>query len=278
MSLRVLQIGGDAQWVKVGKPPLRRFGVPEGGPFDRESWRWACHLVNSRHAIEIGPFGASLCCEGNVTVALVGAERRLRINEDPVRAGRHTLKAGDILELGTLSLGARSYLALSQGSGEGMLRRGDLILGTAGGAPTLLGGRPASLTQGSIAVLPGPEADLFDWDTLTETEWMVSVDSDRRGLRLSGPPLKMRAAMGERLSEPQPVGTIQVSLDGTPIVIGPDGPTIGGYPRVAVVIDAERDRLGQLVPGSLVRLYRVSRDEALERLHAYRARLLAIPL
>lgn len=278
MSLRVLQIGADAQWVTEGKPPLRRFGVPESGPFDRESWRWACHLAGSRHAIEVGPFGARLRCEGQVTVAIVGAERRLCINEEPVRPGRHTLEAGAMLELGSLSLGARSYLAVPQSSGEGTLRRGDLILGAAGGTPTLLGGRPASLAQEPVAVLPGPEADLFDWDALTATEWVVSVDSDRRGLRLSGPPLEIGAAMGERLSEPQPVGTIQVSLDGTPIVIGPDGPTIGGYPRVAVVIDADRDRLGQLVPGSSLRLCRVSRAEALERLHAYRARLLAIPL
>ena len=50
-------------------------------------------------------------------------------------------------------------------------------------------------------------------------------------------------------SEPAIPGAIQIPPSGGPIVLGPDGPTIGGYPKVAVVIDADLDRLGRAGPG-----------------------------
>ncbi len=45
-------------------------------------------------------------------------------------------------------------------------------------------------------------------------------------------------------------GAIQVPPDGLPLVLGPDRPTTGGYPVVAVVVDADLDRLAQVAPGN----------------------------
>ena len=63
-------------------------------------------------------------------------------------------------------------------------------------------------------------------------------------------------------SRPTVVGTVQLTPSGMPIVLGPDGPTIGGYPQAAIVIDADRDRLGQLPIGAGVEFAWVSLDDA----------------
>jgi len=80
------------------------------------------------------------------------------------------------------------------------------------------------------------------------------------GLRLKGTPLSRRA--GELVSEAVAPGAVQVTNDGLPIVLGVDGQTIGGYPKVAHVIRADLDLLAQLRPGERVRFVRVSPEEA----------------
>ena len=63
-------------------------------------------------------------------------------------------------------------------------------------------------------------------------------------------------------SEPATFGAIQLTPNGTPILLGPDGPTLGGYPKPAVVIRADRARAGRLMPGDPVRLLLVTWEEA----------------
>ena len=57
-------------------------------------------------------------------------------------------------------------------------------------------------------------------------------------------------------------GAVQITNDGRPIVLGVDGQTIGGYPKVAHVIAADLDALGQWRPGDEVRFVRVTEEEA----------------
>ena len=80
------------------------------------------------------------------------------------------------------------------------------------------------------------------------------------GLRLKGAPLARRA--GELVSEAVAPGAVQVTNDGQPVVLGVDGQTIGGYPKVAHVVRADLDRLAQLRPGDRVRFTCVTPDEA----------------
>src|SRR5437899_4882564 len=81
-------------------------------------------------------------------------------------------------------------------------------------------------------------------------------------LRLAGAALVR--PVRELLSEPVAPGTVQVVNDGQCIVLGVDGQTIGGYPKVAQVIAADLDRLGQLRPGQTVRFERVDLEVAEE--------------
>ena len=67
------------------------------------------------------------------------------------------------------------------------------------------------------------------------------------------------------------MGTIQVPPSGSPIILGPDGPTVGGYAKLGAVCRADWDRLGQLKPGDKVSFPKVSVDEARELWHEYEA-------
>jgi allophanate hydrolase subunit 2 len=80
------------------------------------------------------------------------------------------------------------------------------------------------------------------------------------GLRLSGPSLPLQ--LRELVSEPVCPGSVQVTGDGQCIILGVDGQTIGGYAKIAQVISADLDQVGQLRPGEAVLFQRVSLDEA----------------
>jgi KipI family sensor histidine kinase inhibitor len=120
-----------------------------------------------------------------------------------------------------------------------------------------------------LRVLRGPQADWFHsdaWASFLARAWTLTPRSDRMGLRLSGPALPLRAeglpeipaAPRELWSEGVTSGTIQLPPDGRPIVLLADRPTIGGYPKLAVVIRADLGRAAQLRPGETVRFEEVS--------------------
>jgi allophanate hydrolase subunit 2 len=69
------------------------------------------------------------------------------------------------------------------------------------------------------------------------------------------------------VSEPVCPGAVQVTRDGQCIILGVDGQTIGGYPKIAQVIAADLDRLGQLRPGEVIRFERVGLAEAEQLYH-----------
>jgi allophanate hydrolase subunit 2 len=123
----------------------------------------------------------------------------------------------------------------------------------------------------TLRAVAGPQADWFDVGAFFGREFAVSGSGNRMGLRLVGPALPV--AGREMVSEPVCPGAVQVTRDGGCIVLGVDGQTIGGYPRVAQVIAADLDKVGQLRPGDAIRFVRVGLDEAETAFRAKRAEL-----
>lgn len=93
-------------------------------------------------------------------------------------------------------------------------------------------------------------------------EWTVQADSDRRGIRLRNPRVT-DGPPGIKPSRPCFVGTCQMTPDGTLIIHGPDGPTLGGYHQVGTVTAAHLPLLAHLRPGNSVLLRSVGMEEAL---------------
>jgi antagonist of KipI len=111
-----------------------------------------------------------------------------------------------------------------------------------------------------LRTLDGPQADWFRREEFFQRAFRVSETSNRMGLRLQGQPLTLPNR--ELISEPVCPGAVQVTRDCQCIVLGVDGQTIGGYPKIAQVISADIDKIGQLRPADSIRFRRVSLDEA----------------
>src|SRR5262249_49733062 len=119
--------------------------------------------------------------------------------------------------------------------------------------------RPANETV-ALRCLDGSQVDWFDASEFFGTRFSVTPASNRMGLRLARQALTKPAR--EIVSEPVCPGTVQVLNDGQCVILGVDAQTIGGYPKVAQVIAADLDLVGQLRPGQGVRFVPVTMEDA----------------
>jgi allophanate hydrolase subunit 2 len=193
-----------------------------------------------------------------------GAPFDLTRNGEPLEVNHtFTLHPGDVLRIGGTPVGCRAYLCVPGGFVLPPVPT-PLAAGAVLACPTSrLGGRaipsfdPYPVTE--LRALPGPQRDWFPDDSFFTRPWTVSEASNRMGVRLAGEPIPKRA--GELVSEPVAAGAVQVTHDGRPVILGADGQTIGGYPKVAHVIRADLDRVGQLRPGDGIRFVLVPPSE-----------------
>ena len=119
-----------------------------------------------------------------------------------------------------------------------------------------------------IRVLKGTNFNFFSEKAkqiFFSKEFIVSKLTDRMGMRLEGQKIENIAEANIK-SEGLIKGVIQVPPDGNPIIMLSDHGTIGGYPKIAIVISADYDRLTQLTPGSKIKFKSVELNEA-ERLY-----------
>ena len=119
-----------------------------------------------------------------------------------------------------------------------------------------------------IRLLKGTNFNYFSKESineLTSKEFSVSKLSDRMGMRLQGPEIKNSKETNIR-SEGLVKGVVQVPPDGNPIIMLSDHGTIGGYPKIAVVISADYDKLIQTPPGKKLKFKLIELKEA-EKLH-----------
>ncbi len=212
-------------------------GVSPGGAMDLRALEEGNRMLgNPAHAPahELTLFGGDLVLPRDTWVCLAGAPI-----ESPVPRGKPTfLKAGAALKLGRVLEGARAYLCLAHHEPP----RGEAM-------------PPFAAASLSLRVLRGPQAERFDFDALLDARWRLSPQSDRRGLRLEGPRLENR---GEPEVEPEgnAPGAVQVPGSGQPIILGPDRPVTGGYPKIATVLTDDLPRLAQARPGAEIRFRR----------------------
>jgi allophanate hydrolase subunit 2 len=109
----------------------------------------------------------------------------------------------------------------------------------------------------TVPVLLGPRDDWFDRAAaqLADGTWQVSPESNRIGLRLTGPALRRATEFdgAELPSEPVVTGAVQVPASGRPLIFLADHPTTGGYPVIGVLPAPALALLAQARPGTAVR-------------------------
>ena len=127
------------------------------------------------------------------------------------------------------------------------------------------------ISDNIIRVIKGTNFNYFSREaqnSFFNQEFLVTKLADRMGIRLSG--LKLENIVSTNIkSEGLIRGAIQVPADGNPIIMLSDHGTIGGYPKIGVIISADLDRVGQLTPGSIINFKEVSLEEAQNIFKAY---------
>lgn len=274
-GLTVLESGPLATIQDAGREGQGALGVPASGACDRGSYGLANRLVGNTPgaaAIEVTFGGLVLHAEGDLVVAITGAP----CPGVPLNAPA-TVKAGEVLRLGTPRTGLRTYVAVRGGIDVPAVlgsRSTDLLSGL--GPEPLAAGQtlPVCCEYGPmpgvdlapvpdppagqvvVRVTPGPRRNWFAdaaWASLTSQTYLVSSSSNRIGVRLEGEPLE-RARTGELASEGMTLGAIQMPPSGLPVVFLADHPVTGGYPVIAYVADTDLDACAQLRPGQSLRL------------------------
>lgn len=283
--IEVLRAPPFATVQDLGRPGHRAEGVPPSGAMDAPALILLNRLVGNapgaagiEWALGPGCVRARQCC--NVAVGpgtvLTHSGRHIpawtafecaagdELSLDPPHPFRfsYLAVAGGVAV--PLVLGSRAtYLTGKFGGHEGRrLRNGDVLpVGEAVAAAWTdeADGIAVPDYSRTIRVIPGPQAALFNemvWELLEGGAYAVGPVSDRMGYRLEGPAIP-HSGPAELPSEPACPGAIQVPGGGAPIVLMPDGPTVGGYPKVAVVVTADLGVMAQLVPGARPRFVRV---------------------
>ena len=284
--LRVLSPGVAATVQGAAQPGRGSSGIPPGGAADPLSLARANAAAGNAPdtpGLEMGLLGCEVEILSNAVIALGGGVEAEWNGRPAPLATPLEAAAGDRLRVGRVREGFWAYLAVRGGlepparfPPQPRLATGDRLARL--GAPESAAPLPVTVTpSGSsrelrLRVLPGPEAGAFEPSELARffaSAWRVSAECDRRGLRLEGlegaTPLAHRAAPEIPPSGTVP-GTIQVPGGGLPIVLGPDGPVTGGYPRIATVIGPDLALLGRAGPGAVLRFARVTLEEALRAL------------
>jgi urea carboxylase len=316
-----------AELARVAKPGLQttiqdfpgrigywRVGIPPSGPMDSYAFRLANLLVGNdagEPGLEVQFIGPELVFEDDGLVAITGGDCGPTLDDSPVSQWQSFgIAAGQLLKLGAVRTGARSYLAVAGGVAA---RR---ILGSCAsfprggiGEPPLSKGQhlqrvhspstrraiglrvrrnliPTYTDGVRVDLTPGPH---FDWlddagrDTLLSADWKVSGQSDRTGIRLIGPKLSFSTRAltkaPENGSDPTnvintgyPIGGLNLCGD-TPIILPVDGPSQGGFITPFVVASASLWRVGQARPGQVMHFRLVSVAEAIDQRRATEAAL-----
>jgi antagonist of KipI len=269
----------------LGRSGYAHLGISACGAADALSLRAGNLLVGNPEgaaALEMTLAGGVFEFERDAVIALTGADFDAGIPMGTAVA----VKAGEHVRCGRARSGARGYLCAQGGidvplvlgsasthlmTGLGgfegrALRRGDVVRVGEAWREAPRGAKWFSEGQTEIRVTSTGDAS-----ELCGASWRVKEDSDRMGLRLSGPALPMRT--GHMLTEGVPLGAVQVPPDGQPIVLFVDHQTTGGYPKIANVVSADFHAVGQLRPGDKIEFAEVSIETALLLLRAQEERL-----
>lgn len=275
-GLEVLETGPLALVEDLGRPGFGEYGVGPSGAADRGSLRRANRLVGNAEgeaAVEVTLGGLVFRARSDLILAVTGAPVPITVGgrAEPPNALIRVV-CGQTVSLGFAEHGLRSYVAVRGGIDVPHVlgSRSSDVLADIGPPPvqagTVLDVGPASIplpdtgiapvapvsaTDLSLRVIPGPRDDWFTpaaFDVLWSEPFTVEPDSNRIGLRLSGPELPRRIRH-ELPSEGVAVGSLQIPPSGRMTLFLADHPVTGGYPVIAVVASDDLDRAAQARPG-----------------------------
>jgi antagonist of KipI len=292
-KLEIVRPGPLTTVQDLGREGFGPIGVSASGAADPIALRIGNRLVGNPEntaALEMTLFGDEIQFSSDVVIALSGANLSATLDSTSLPMYESVpIKARQVLKLGPISSGVRSYLCVAGGiavapflgsrsthllSGLGgrlgrALQRGD-SLPIGGASPSwkrrkIDPERRKQLAPRKILrVTEGPQ-----WSQFSESArrlffsqaYTVTQDSSRMGIRLQAEPLDGSSTQ-EMLTEGVSLGAIQITPSGQPILLFVDQQTTGGYPKIANVIAADLASIGQLTPRNEIRFELVTLESA----------------
>lgn len=286
-------------------------GVPPSGPMDDFAFQLANKIVGNdakAAGFEFTLMGPTLKFHADTTIALTGAPCSAYLDDQAIHFWQPiAVKSGQILELGQVESGCRTYLSVRDGLDVPVYlgSRSTFALGNFGGHagrtlragdtikmvnPTLLMNElpiaiaqpqalsnhliPSYSTEWKIGVLYGPHGapDFFKQEYIEEffaSEWTVHFNSNRLGIRLSGPtPSWARENGGEAGLHPSNVHDCEYAIGAInftgdfPVILAKDGPSLGGFVCPVTIAKAELWKIGQLKADDKISFYPLSVEQA----------------
>jgi len=281
--IEVIKTGMFLSIQDLGRSDYTSFGVPQSGVMDRYASKFANLIIGNKEndaVIETTSGHSVLKFHQETVLCVSGAEVVVSINDMSVKQNK-ALKIGqnDILKIRTPTTGFRSYIAVQGGiqteiqfgsrsmyqpiTSSSYLIKGDTIpiktfkeKDVSKGATVRFDA--SYLRTNSIDAYPGPEYTELSKEQqnkLLNTSFAISANSNRMGIRLIERIPNQLKPIVTSLVLP---GTVQLTPDGTLIVLMQDAQTTGGYPRILQLTDVAMNTLAQKKFGTQIQFNIIS--------------------
>tara|TARA_B100001057_G_scaffold390552_1_gene398527 strand:+ start:576 stop:1517 length:942 start_codon:yes stop_codon:yes gene_type:complete len=292
-KFEIIRAGINTTFQDNGRNNLYHIGIPFSGAMDKRNYILANTLVGnaiSKPVIEFAYQGPLLKYRGDkISFVITGdvifkvIKKKIEINCNCYE--NYIIEDGDLIDIISTNKSVYGYLAIS-GDFDLKFQWGSCSINTkakigANDGHKLEKGKKIDILNVNsevtkkklnyintkiekIRIIKGTNFNYFSDEgkrVFFEREFTVSKLSDRMGMRLEGQKIQNIVDTNIR-SEGLIKGVIQVPADGNPIIMLSDHGTIGGYPKIAVVISADYDKLVQLSPGSKIKFQEIELSDA----------------
>ena len=290
----VIRPGINSTFQDLGRKHLYHVGLPFSGAMDQRNFLISNSLVGNKRdeaVLEFAYQGPLLKVKNdNILFAITGnVNFKIKKKTSKIVDGKcyktYLLNKDDELDIISTNQSVYGYLAVSSGfkvekfmgsystttragvggnNGNKILVNQKIYINNSKG---ILKNKEINFLNSKIEfirILKGTNFDYFSENSIQKffsEEFTVTKLTDRMGMRLKGPMLENNKETNIR-SEGLIKGVIQVPADGNPIIMLSDHGTIGGYPKIGVIISADYDKLVQLPPSSKIKFKLVELEEA----------------
>ncbi len=299
--IKVIQAGLLATLQDFGRFGLLARGITCGGPMDERSFLWANRILGNHFnsaQIEVTAGGFKAQILNDAVFAVTGQSGAVLLNQQLQSPWRSfAVRAGDELVIQPGQHGLRSYLAVAGGfsgaavynsvatvmrdglgglHGDGRpIATNDILYAAQAEPPSSSWSRtphsnliPRVTDRVTLDIAAVAQHEQFSpamHKRLVQQEYTASSAQDRMGVRLDGH-LPISWEHEQIISEPLPVGAVQIPPDGQPIVMMKDRQTLGGYPKIGVLSWSGICALAQAGPGTKIHFNWIPMTQAVQEL------------
>lgn len=297
----VLRPGINSTFQDLGRENFYHIGLPFSGAMDNRNYLLSNTLVNNKYeaAIEFAYQGPLLKYYGKSTVIAVTGDVNFSITKKNKKLingecyKNYVLENEDELDIISTNKSVYGYLSVSGGfvlekilnsystfsrakigpfKGEKLFVNQKILINKTSDFKAQKKIKYVNTKIEYIRIIKATNFDFFSKkavENFLNKEFIVTKLTDRMGMRIKGPIIENIKEKNIR-SEGIVKGTIQIPPDGDPIIMLSDHGTIGGYPKIGVVISADYDKLVQLVPNTKIKFKLVNLPEAEKIYEIYR--------